>query len=79
MTSQMLKMAPRDDLDERCRNIRNRILDSIDATLDELAQSESQRAAIAETVWAHIAPLLCRQATCRRAKLCRRNPCSVPR
>ena len=84
MASFICNAAPHDgDLDARCQRIRQRLLDGIEETLDELAQSNhqpaAQQAAIADAVWAHVAPLLCRQATCRRAKRCRRNPCAVPR
>ena len=68
-----------DDLDARCRRVRGRILDAIEETLDELAQPATQRAAMADTLWAHAAPLLCRQTSCGRAKRCRRKPCIVPR
>lgn len=71
-----------DDLDARCRRIRQRLLDGIEETLDELAlQGEpfaTQQAAITHAVQAHIAPLCCPQALCRRARRCRTQPCKVP-
>ena len=67
-----------DDLDARTRRISGRILDGIEETLDELAQPRLLRAAIEHIVRSQTAPLLCHQATCRRAKSCRRKPCTVP-
>jgi hypothetical protein len=67
-----------DNLDGRIRHIRGRILDGIEQTLDEMDAPATQRAAIARAVQAQVAPLLCRQATCRRARRCRRTPCTVP-
>ena len=72
-----------DDFDARCMRIRQRLLDGIEETLDELAQPDVthslQRAAIARAVQMQVAPLYCRQVLCRRAKRCRRDPCTVPR
>ena len=67
-----------DNLDARYERVRRKLLHGIEETLDELALPGSQRAAIESAVWAHLAPLLCRQAICRRAKNCRRHPCTVP-
>ena len=69
---------PDDTFDVRARRIGGRILDGIEDTLTELAQPCVQRAAIEHIVKSQTAPLLCRQATCRRAKSCRRKPCKVP-
>jgi hypothetical protein len=68
----------REDPDARYRRISDRILDGIEQTLDELARPARLRAAIDHAVAAHCAPLLCSQALCRRAKRCRRQPCTVP-
>jgi hypothetical protein len=66
-----------DDPEDRCQRLRGKILDGIEDTLDDLAQPEAQRAAITDAMWAHVAPLLCQQAKCRRAKRCRSDPCIV--
>jgi len=72
---------PPDDLDARTRRIRDKLLDSIEATLDELAQPRTIHDAVSRAVQramqSHRAALLCRQALCRRAKRCRRDPCAV--
>ena len=67
-----------DTFDDRVGRMRDRILDGIEATLNELAEPHARRAAIEHIVRSHTAPLLCRQATCRRAGSCRRKPCTVP-
>ena len=67
-----------EDLDSRTRRIRERLLDGIEQTLDELAQPQLTRAAIDHAVRVHTAALLCRHARCRRAQRCRRDPCAVP-
>ena len=67
-----------DAFDARTRRIRDRILDGIEETLAELAQPPALHDAIERAVRARYAALLCRQATCRRAKRCRRQPCTVP-
>ena len=80
MDSVTLDAAPDDDdLDARCARIRQMLLDGIEATLYELAQSTAQEAAIADALWARGAPLRCGQATCRRARRCRGDPCTVSR
>ena len=58
--------------------LRSLLLDGIEATLNELAEPHARRAAIEHIVRSQTAPLLCRQATCRRARSCRRKPCTVP-
>lgn len=70
-----------DDLDDRTRRIRDRILDGIEATLDELAQprtiDDMASRAVHRAMQSQRAALLCRQALCRRAQRCRRDPCAV--
>jgi hypothetical protein len=80
MTAHPMEFARRqpDDLDDRTRRIRERLLDGIEQTLDELAQPHLTRVAIDHAVRVHTAALLCRRARCRRAKRCRRDPCAVP-
>lgn len=78
MTPHTIKTAARDNaIEARERRIRNKILDGIEETLAELAQPRVLRAAIEDEVRAQCAALLCRQALCRRAKRCRRQPCAV--
>ncbi|MGN6114078.1 MAG: hypothetical protein ACTHN2_01060 [Nitrobacter sp.] len=71
-----------DDLDDRTRRIRDKILDGIEATLDELAQPrtihDTVSRAVHRAMQSQRAALLCRQALCRRAQRCRRDPCAVP-
>lgn len=76
-TPSLSPAASDDDLDARIRRIRRRILDGIEATLDDLAQPVVPRAAIANAVAAKAAPRVCPQATCRRAQRCRRTFCIV--
>ncbi len=84
MTQPTSEPARRDpeDLDARCRRISDRILDGIEQTLDERAQPAELRAAIQRAaehaLHAQAGALLCRHALCRRAKRCRRHPCTVP-
>lgn len=70
-----------DDLDDRTQRIRDRILDGIEATLDELAQprtiDDTVSRAVHRAMQSQRAALLCRQALCRRAQRCRRDPCAV--
>ncbi len=79
MIPHTIKTAARDD-DFAARELRisAKILDGIEETLDELAQPLLLRAAIEDEVQAQCAALVCRQALCRRAKRCRRQPCKVP-
>lgn len=83
MTAHPMEFARRqpDDLDDRAQRIRDKILDSIEATLDELAQPRTIDDMVSRTVHRAMqsqrAALLCRQAMCRRAQRCRRDPCAV--
>ena len=66
-----------DDLDARTRRISHRILDGIEETLADMAQSHAIQAAIARETLAQCSAQHCRHALCRRAKPCRRQPCAV--
>jgi hypothetical protein len=69
-------------LDARYRRLSDRILDGIEQTLDDMAEPARLRAAIQQAaeqaLRAQADALLCRHALCRRAKRCRRRPCTVP-
>lgn len=67
-----------DDFDARTQRISGKILDGIEETLAELAQPRALHAAIEQIVRSQCAALLCRQAMCRRANRCRRQPCMAP-
>jgi hypothetical protein len=72
-----------DDLNVRTRRIREKLLDGIEATIDELArprgaiEREEILGTVRRAVQAQCAFLLCRHALCRRAQRCRRQPCVV--
>lgn len=67
-----------DDIDARCARIIQRILDGVEQTLDKLEQPDVLQATIARVAHAHIAPLFCGRALCRRARRCCKQPCEVP-